>query len=131
MKMAKDMRRGGMWINAKVIGTCDNVYYETEYYDYEENMNVTTGRKDHNVCHERDALKGQGLEIKWPSSVYGYTKFSRLISGIDTRETERSHCVYVEQERKHLWMLADCETERYWGLCVKRKCLWPEHIGKL
>jgi len=52
-----------------------------------------------------------------------------IISGMDTKDKDREMCVHVNEDKKHLWTLTDCEFSRHWGLCVKRKCLWPEHLG--
>ena len=105
--------------------------------------------KGHNVtvCNETLALEGKGVAVKWPSSVYGYTQYSRLVHSLAAGGSSKSnlldhsnqpdkvngsyggHCVYVNETRRHLWMLSDCVKDKFWGLCVKRKCFWPIQTG--
>jgi len=114
--IAKNLLRSNLWLNAQIVGKCD------------EPLNNTSGEINP-PCNQEEASKGHGLEVKWPSSQYSST-YSRLIrdaTSIDGKLDEK--CVFVDKNNNHLWDVHDCASKKFWGLCVKRQCLWPEHQG--
>ena len=126
IKIADELIRSNLWLNAKVVGKCD------------ENLNTIVEGELPPPCNQEEASKGRGLEVEWPSLYYtSKPKYSRLIRGyVDTFDTSSSikqnsdqNCVFVDNTNNNLWDVHDCGTEKYWGLCVKRQCLWPEHQG--
>ena len=116
ISLAKELKRSNLWLNAMVVGKCDE---------------LDTIEAEYSTCKHEEASEGRGLEVKWPSSHYTpMPKFSRLIRGRRSRkEDEGESCVFVDSGNHHLWDVHDCTSTKYWGLCVKRNCLWPEHQG--
>ena len=114
---AKELLRSNLWLNVQVVGECD------------ETTNNTVG--DPNPpCHLKEASEGHGLEVKWPSSQYS-SQYSRLIrdSTSNDEKNQDEKCVFIDKYNNHLWDVHDCASKKFWGLCVKRQCLWPEHQG--
>ena len=118
--IAKELLRSSLWLNAKVVGECD------------EHLNVTEEEPNPPCNLIQEASKGNGLEVKWPSSHY-FSKYSRLIrdlaSNKDMLNEAGEKCVFIDKFNDHLWDVQDCSSQKFWGLCVKRQCLWPEHQG--
>ena len=121
--IAKALLRSNLWLNAKVIGKCD--------------VNSTIKDVDSNPsprCNENEASDGHGLDVSWPTTHY-HPKYSRLIRGLTDAESNDDtlnsdeNCVFVDNNNHHLWDTHDCSSKMFWGLCVKRRCLWPEHQG--
>lgn len=112
IEIAKEFIRSNLWLNAKIVGKCD------------ENKNKLDDEL-HVPCHQEEASQGHGLEVKWPS--FNYTskpKYSRLIRGTTSiDENPGENCVFVDNTNDHLWDIHDCTSNRYWGLCVKRQCV--------
>ena len=114
--IAIELLRPNLWLNAKVVGECDD-------------MQNATMDDPNPPCNQENAFEGRGLEIGWPSSKYP-SKYSRLIRGTEFIERDLNEkCVFVDDSNNHLWDTHDCGSKKFWGLCVKRQCLWPEHQG--
>ena len=113
--IAKELLRSNLWLNAKVVGKCD------------ENLDTIGDDELHPACNQEKAFKGHGLEVKWPSLQYtSKPKYSRLIRGATSMdENPDEKCVFVDNKNNYLWDIHDCASTRYWGLCVKRHCFWP------
>ena len=115
ISLAKELKRSNLWLNAIVVGQCED---------------LDTIEAKYSTCKHEEASEGRGLEVKWPSSHYTpMPKFSRLIRGKKSKKGYEESCVFVDSSNRHLWDIHDCTSTKYWGLCVKRNCLWPEHQG--
>ena len=119
MKVAKDKDRTNLWLNAKVVEACPN------------NENKTEEDISDDTCKHNEALAGNGLNVQWPSLSYLPSHFSRLIRGVNPNDPDE-RCVYVDNNNEYIWDVHNCNSARYWGLCVKRTCLhsagksvWP------
>lgn len=111
---SKELLRSNLWLNAQIVGKCD------------ESLN-NTSEEINPPCNQEEASKGHGLEVKWPSSHYSsiYSRLIRDATSIDGDLDEK--CVFIDKNNNHLWDVHDCASKKFWGLCVKRQCLWPEH----
>ena len=100
MAVEKDLT--GLWLNARVIGSCPD---------------------DHTTCLENEAEAGAGVSVRWPTS--RHAKYSRLIAS--SRASEDTNCVHVDKLTDELlWLTHSClRNGLFWGLCVKRDC-FPE-----
>ena len=121
--IAKELLRSSLWLNAKVVGKCD------------EHLNATEEEPNPPCNLMKEASDGNGLEVKWPSTQYS-SKYSRLIRDLTSNNDKDlsknqmgEKCVFVDKSNRHLWDVHDCGSQKFWGLCVKRQCLWPEHQG--
>jgi len=115
ISLATELDRSNLWINAEVVGECDpNI--------------INADDEDPTTCKRQEAIEGHGLAVRWSSSLYA-PKFSRLIRGVKKNTDPKDQCVFVDNSNNDLWDVRDCASSNYWGLCVKRKCLWPEHQG--
>jgi len=117
--ISKELLRSSLWLNAKVVGECD------------EHLNATEEEPDPPCNLLKEASEGNGVEVKWPSTHYS-SRYSRLIRDLTSNNNDVSKdmgnkCVFVDKSNNHLWDVHDCSSQKFWGLCVKRQCLWPEH----
>ena len=109
----KKLSRANVWINANVLENCPNTPIATGDND---EFNYTT-------CKHKEAIKGNGLRVEWPSAKYMTSTYSRLIRG--SNSNVGNACVFVDTNNEDVWDVHDCAAPRYWGLCIKRNC-FPE-----
>ena len=110
----KTFSRSNVWLNAKVMENCPTHADKVDLDDL--------------TCKHHEALKGNGLTIKWPSSRYIPSTYSRLIRGVGPNVKDK--CVFVDNNNEDVWDVHECASPRYWGLCIKRTCL-PDDDKKL
>jgi hypothetical protein len=97
--MAREKDLTGIWLNARVTGSCPS---------------------DQVTCLEAEAEEGRGLSVRWPSS--RHSKYSRLRTPV----LDDANCVHVDKMTDELlWITGLCSKNGFWGLCVKRDC-FPE-----
>ena len=105
----KKLGRSNVWLNANPIETCPKS---------EDGIQI-----DGVSCKHNDALIGNGLKVSWPSANHLPSTYSRLIRGFDSKEEgEEDKCAFVDNNNEEVWDVHNCAAQRYWGLCIKRKC---------
>ena len=102
----KKLGRYNVWLNAKPIEKCPKT----------EGENPSDGVS----CKHNDALIGNGLKVSWPSANHLPSSYSRLVRGFESNREDK--CAFVDNNNEEIWDVHNCVAQRYWGLCIKRKC---------